>query len=157
MENYEHLLTKHGILVSFDVAKQIKPSQISAIRKKLEKKKIDPKNIEKEIDKEITKSTEKFLATHVIPGLKIPNSTENKIIINPKVQQTILSLSNKIVVMCKTNNFTKEHVIFMIQAVLHMLKITNEDMQKFKQKYNINQDNDEDYLDDEDDDDKPEF
>jgi hypothetical protein len=28
-----------------------------------------------------------------------------------------------------------------------LLKITNEDMEKFKQKYNINQDSDDDYLD----------
>jgi hypothetical protein len=40
-----------------------------------------------------------------------------------------------------------------MQAVLHLLKISNEDMQKFKEKYNINQDPSDDYLDEEEDDD----
>jgi hypothetical protein len=91
-----------------------------------------------------------------IPGLiQKGGETFDKIYINKKIQTKILNLANKVVDYCKQYNFTKEHVIFFMQAVLHLLKISNEDMQKFKEKYNINQDTD-DYLDEEDDDDEDE-
>lgn len=153
MDDYQHLLSKHGILVNFNIAKKIKPSQIKVIRKKLENKYPDPKILEREIDKEIKSKTKSFLEENKIPGLidKHRNDFE-KIHINKKIQIKILSLANKAVKYCKDNNFTKEHVIFFIQATLHLLKITNEDMQKFKQKYNINQEPPDDYLDEEDDD-----
>jgi len=152
MDDYQHLLSKHGILVNFNIAKKIKPAQIKAIRKKLEDKYSDPKILEREIDKEIKSKTKKFLEENEIPGLidKRGNNFE-KIHIDKKIQLKILSLANKAVKYCRDNNFTKEHVIFFIQATLHLLKITNEDMQRFKEKYNINQDPPEDYLDEEDD------
>jgi hypothetical protein len=152
MNDYQHLLSKHGILVNFNIAKKIKPSQIKAIRKKLESKYSDPKILEREIDKEIKSKTRKFLEENEIPGLIHKNGDSfEKIHINKKIQIKILSLANKAVKYCKDNNFTKEHVIFFIQATLHLLKITNEDMQRFKEKYNINQDPPDDYLDEEDD------
>ena len=155
MSNYQHLLSKHGILVSFNIARRIKPSQINAIRKRLEKSKIDPKKIEKEISKEVKVRTEKYLNENDIPGMIAEDYRGEKIVINPKIQRKILSLANKVVDFARTNNFSKEHVIFFIQAVFHLLKITNEDMEKFKQKYNINQDPDDDYLDE--DSDEPGF
>ncbi len=147
MSNYQHLLSKHGILVSFNIARRIKPSQINAIRKRLEKNNADPKKIEKQISKEVKKRTEKYLDENDIPGMVTQDYRGEKIVINPKIQRKILSLANKVVDFARTNNFSKEHIIFFIQAVFHLLKITNEDMEKFKQKYNINQDSDDDYLD----------
>lgn len=152
MDNYQHLLSKHGILVTFNIAKKIKPSEIKSIRKKLESKFPESNNLEKEINKEIKAKTKTFLQENDIPGLiQKGGETFDKIYINKKIQTKILKLANKVVDYCKQYNFTKEHVIFFMQAVLHLLKISNEDMQKFKEKYNINQDSD-DYLDEEDDD-----
>lgn len=152
MDNYQHLLSKHGILVTFNIAKKIKPSEIKSIRKKLESKFPESNNLEKEINKEIKSKTKTFLQENDIPGLiQKGGETFDKIYINKKIQTKILNLANKVVDYCKQYNFTKEHVIFFMQAVLHLLKISNEDMQKFKEKYNINQDSD-DYLDEEDDD-----
>ena len=156
MDNYQHLLSKHGILVTFNIAKKIKPSEIKSIRKKLESKFPDVNKLEKEINKEIKAKTKTFLQENDIPGLiQKGGETFDKIYINKKIQTKILSLANKVVDYCKQYNFTKEHVIFFMQAVLHLLKISNEDMQKFKEKYNINQDPN-DYLDEEDDDDEDE-
>jgi len=152
MNNYQHLLSKHGILVSFNIAKKIKQSQISAIRKRLEKKNIDSKKIEKEIDKEIKSRTQKYLNQTNIPGLVTSDSHGGKIVIDPKIQRKILILANKVVGVCKLNKFSKEHVIFFIQAVFHLLKITNDDVTRFKEKYNISNDPSDDYLDEEDDD-----
>ena len=157
MSNYQHLLSKHGILVSFNIARKIKQSQIRAIRKKLEKSNTDPKKLEKEIDKEIKSHTQKYLNQNDIPGMVTSDSNGEKITIEPKIQRKILALANKVVDFCKTNKFTKEHVIFLIQAVFHLLKITNEDVAKFKEKYNISQDPDDDYLDEDEDDEEPGF
>ena len=157
MDNYQHLLSKHGILVTFNIAKKIKPSEIKSIRKKLESKFPESNNLEKEINKEIKAKTQKFLQENDIPGLiQKGEETFDKIYINKKIQTKILKLANKVVDYCKQYNFTKEHVIFFIQAVLHLLKISNEDMQKFKEKYNINQDPSDDYLDEEEEDDDDE-
>jgi hypothetical protein len=154
MDNYQHLLSKHGILVTFNIAKKIKPSEIKSIRKKLESKFQESDKLEKEINKEIKAKTQKFLQENDIPGLiQKGGETFDKIYINKKIQTKILKLANKVVDYCKQYNFTKEHVIFFMQAVLHLLKISNEDMQKFKEKYNINQDPSDDYLDEEEDDD----
>jgi len=152
MDNYQHLLSKHGILVTFNIAKKIKPSEIKSIRKKLESKFLDAHKLEKEINKEIKAKTKTFLQENDIPGLiQKGGETFDKIYINKKIQTNILKLANKVVDYCKQYNFTKEHVIFFMQAVLHLLKISNEDMQKFKEKYNINQDASDDYLDEEED------
>ena len=157
MDNYQHLLSKHGILVTFNIAKKIKPSEIKSIRKKLESKFPESDKLEKEINKEIKAKTHKFLQENDIPGLiQKGEETFDKIYINKKIQTKILKLANKVVDYCKQYNFTKEHVIFFIQAVLHLLKISNEDMQKFKEKYNINQDPSDDYLDEEEEDDDDE-
>jgi len=150
MNNHHHLLSKHGVLVSFNIARKIKPSQIKSIRKKLESKFTDPKIIEKEISKEIKRKTKKFLGDNEIPGLVHDEYPQKKIYINKKIQVKILNLSNKVAAYCNSNKFTKEHVIFFVQALLHLLKISNEDMQRFKQKYNINQDPPDDYLDEDD-------
>lgn len=151
MDNYHHLLSKHKILISFNIAKRIKPSQIKSIRKKLESKFTDPTVVEKEINKEIKRKTKMFLNDNEIPGL-IHNNDYHKtgIYINKKVQVKILNLANKVAAYCNNNKFTKEHVIFFVQALLHLLKISNDDMQQFKQKYNINQEPPDDYLDEDD-------
>lgn len=151
MDNYHHLLSKHKVLISFNIAKRIKPSQIKSIRKKLASKFTDPTTLEKEVSKEIKRKTKKFLDENEIPGLIHNNDYPKKeIYINKKIQVKILNLSNKVAAYCNNNKFTKEHVIFFVQALLHLLKISNDDMQQFKQKYNINQEPPDDYLDEED-------
>lgn len=151
MNTYHHLLSKHGVLVSFNIARKIKQSQIKAIRKKLETKFSDPNILEREINKSVKIKTKKFLNESEIPGLIYNNEYSGKEIrINKKVQVKILNLSNKVAAYCNSHKFTKEHVIFFVQALLHLLKISNDDMQRFKQKYNINQEPPDDYLDEDD-------
>jgi hypothetical protein len=144
INDFQHLLTKYGILTSFNIAKRIKKSQINTIRKRLEKKGLDPEDIEKEVDKQIINNTKKFLEEHNIPGLE-PGNSEIKI--NPKKQKKLVKLSNDVTLYCESNNFTKEDVIILVQAIFHILKITNSDVQKFKEKYNLDSDSDDDYLD----------
>ncbi len=149
INDFQHLLTKHGILTSFNIAKRIKKSQINNIRKRLEKKGLDSEKIEKEIDKQLINNTKKFLEEHEIPGLESDNS---EIKIDPKKQKKLVKLSNDVTLYCEDNHFTKEDVIILVQAIFHILKITNTDVQKFKEKYNLDSDDDDDYLDEDDED-----
>jgi hypothetical protein len=149
INEFQHLLTKHGILTSFNIAKRIKKSQINTIRKRLEKKGLNAETIEEEIDKQIINNTKKFLEEHEIPGLE-PGNSEIKI--NPKKQKKLVKLSNDITLYCESNDFTKEDVIILVQAIFHILKITNSDVQRFKEKYNLDSDSDDDYLDEDDND-----
>ena len=87
MDNYHHLLSKHKVLISFNIAKRIKPTQIKSIRKKLESKFTDPSTLEKEVSKEIKRKTKKFLDENEIPGLIHNNDYPKKeIYINKKIQ-----------------------------------------------------------------------
>ena len=107
MDNYQHLLSKHGILVTFNIAKKIKPSEIKSIRKKLESKFPDVNKLEKAINKEIKAKTKTFLQENDIPGLiQKGGETFDKIYINKKIQTKILSLAKKVVEYCKQHNFT---------------------------------------------------
>lgn len=152
MHHYQHLLSKHGILNAFNIAKKVRQAQINAIKKRLEKKNIDPKKLDKELNKEIKKHTQKILDNTEIPGLITDyKGPIDDIKIDAQIQRKILSLANKATEYCTYHKFSKEHVIFFIQAVFHLLKITNEDMNNFKKKYNINQDPPDDYLDDDED------
>ena len=104
-----HLLSKHGILTEFNIIKRFsKP--ISKSKKEL---KIDQKDI---------------------PGMIVPQVT----IIPPRIAKNIVGVTNTILGLCNKFKFSKDHVIFVVQAVLHTLKISNDDMELFKKKYKIN-------------------
>lgn len=72
-------------------------------------------------------------------------------------RKKIVSMSNSASSYFKKNKLTKEEIILYIQAVFFLCGITNDDVVKFKEKYNINNDADDDYLDEEDEDDEPGF
>jgi hypothetical protein len=150
--DFQHLLTKYGILTHFNIARKIKPSYIKALEKKLKKSGKSDKEIDEEVNKKIIINTQKFVDKNEIPGL-YPTDQEYKIDlgISDTTRKKILYIANKATDYCKKYNFSKDSVIFLIQIILHYMKITNEDMNRFKEKYNINNDSDDDYLDNEDD------
>lgn len=149
--NYQHLLSKHGILVTFNIAKRVDQKYLNSFKKRLVKKGKRPQEIDDEVSKLILLHTQKFVSSENIPGLIDANNSIRPIRLDPKIQKKIVSLANKTSAYCTTNKFNKEHIIFFVQALLHLLKITNDDMTKFRDKYNLNSPDDEDhYPDDED-------
>lgn len=150
--NYQHLLSKHGVLVTFNIAKRVDQKYLNSFKKRLAKKGKPPQEIDDEVSKLILLHTQKFISSENIPGLIDANDTARPIRLDPKIQKKIIALANKTSAYCTNNKFNKEHIIFFIQALLHLLKITNDDMNKFRDKYNLNTpDNDnDDYPDDED-------
>jgi len=146
---YQHLLSKHGILVAFNIARRVKKSQIDAIKKSLKKKNLSDSEFENELEEAVVKKTKYYLNENDIPGLEYNDKEFIKI--HPKIQKKIVDLANKVALYCKTNGLNKEHVIILVQAIFHLLKISNHDVSNFKEKYNLDSDDDDDYLDDEND------
>lgn len=149
----EHLLSKHKVLIAFNIAKSIKKTQIKNIKNKFLNQGVDKSNLDDKVDKHLIEDTKKYLKKHIVPGL-INNTTDDKksvYDIDDKIKNQIIFLANELVKDCNELDFNKDHIIILTQIVMHLLQITNEDVNNFKQKYNINNEEDDDYLDDEDD------
>lgn len=147
---FQHLLSKHGVLNNFNIARIIKPSYIKSLEKKLKSSGKSEEQIQEEINKKVIINTQKFVNKNDIPGL-YPTSQPHKLNlgITDNTRKKILFLAEKTANICKKYFFTKDAVIFFVQVLFHYMKITNEDMIRFKEKYNINNDDDDDYLDSE--------
>lgn len=148
--DFEHLLSKHGVLKVFNVAKKIKPSYIKSLETKLKKLGKTEEEINDEINRRVVINTQKFIKHNEVPGLHPTDKSHNLDTgITDETRKKILYLANKSTEYCKKHKFSKEFVIFFIQIVLYYMKITNEDMIEFKKKYNIDNNEDGNYLDNE--------
>jgi hypothetical protein len=156
MNNIKHLLSQNGILASFNICKKISPTKIKSIKKKLLDKGVAKDKLEDELYKHIANKHVDNSDIEDIPGIILEGVTP-KIKIKTDVQKKIVSMSNSASSYFKKNKLTKEEIILYIQAVFFLCGITNDDVVKFKEKYNINNDVDDDYLDEEDEDDEPGF
>ena len=156
MNNLNHLLTKNGILTSFNICKKFSNSKIRYIKNKLLKSGIPKEKLEDEVYKYIANKESDETDIENIPGI-ILDGVPSKIRINPTVQKKIAVTSKSIADYLKKNKFTKEETIFFIQAVFLLCGINNDDVQKFKQKYNIDNELSDDYLDEDEDDDESGF
>jgi 6-pyruvoyl-tetrahydropterin synthase len=150
--NFQHLLTKHGVLSDFIIAKKIKQSYVKSLEKRLKNSGKNEKEIEEEINKKIIINTQKFIDKNEIPGLH-PTTQEHKLDlgISDATRKKIVFIANKTGDYLKKHKFSKECVIFFMQIILHYMNVTNDDVHRFKEKYNINNEDDGDYLDNEDD------
>ena len=147
---YQHLLSKHGVLVSFNIAKKVKKSQVDAIKRSLKKKNLSDSEFEEQLKEKVVEKTKYYLNENDIPGLEY--NDDDFIKIDPKIQKKVADLADKIALYCKTNGLNKEHIIILVQAIFHLLKISNQDVADFKEKYNLDSDDDDDYLDNSEDD-----
>lgn len=148
MNNINHLLSQNGILSSFNICKKVSPAKVKSIKKKLLNSGVPENKIEDELYKHIINKHIDDSKIDDIPGIIFDGMTP-KIKINPAVQKKIASTSREISDYFKNNKFTKEEIILYIQAVFFLCGITNNDVTDFKEKYNINNSKDEDYLDEE--------
>ena len=51
--SYQHLLSKHGVLVAFNIAKRVKKSQVDAIKKSLKKKNLSDSEFENQLKEKV--------------------------------------------------------------------------------------------------------
>lgn len=150
-DNVQHLLSKHGILISFNIAKKIKMSKLRYIRKKLKSKNLSEEEIIKQTNQILLNSNNSFFNVEKIPGL-VYNENHKSIELSESEKDIILKLANTCADYANKHKLSKEHIILFMQLFLHLSNITNDDVYYFKKKYGFL--SDDDYNDDIDDEDE---
>lgn len=134
--DYQHLLTKHGILSAFNISKKIKKSYLDKLKEKYANRGLSPTEMDQKIQHDIIKHTQKFIQTHEIPGL-YPDDVYKTFSVPPKIRKLLMHLTEECLETCENNKITKEHMILFMQLFLHSANITNEDVLKFREKYGL--------------------
>lgn len=158
-DNLEHLLSKHGVLTSFSIAKKVNEDNIKELTDKI---KGDAKNkfdFHQKLKNEISKQSIDDILNNKVPGLikntdnipeeeptvpdVIPEKVEDKAPSKKKrsrkmeyktgkAKMAILyALISKVAGEVIHNNLTKDDICFMIYAVLNFLDVTEEDFASF--------------------------
>lgn len=165
MEKYlEHLLSKHGILTSFSIAKRFDDESIKKISERIQSLSKNKVDFDKKLRNEIKNETTNSIIKGNIPGLiingknieetrKKTNNSPKKLIYNIDKKKlaelyTLASAFNKEAL---NNKLSKNDICFVIYTILNFLEITDEDFKKFHQDLIKNQNIDEDINDNDDD------
>lgn len=138
MTSINHLISKHGVLVSFNIAKKVSIKDVKKIEKIRNESKSDEEYFAK-LRKLMMMSVKNTIDKQLIPGI-----IEPKNVLDVNRQKYIESLTYSIVQAIKNKKLKKLEVVFMIQLLLNNLHITNEDFKNFYKNINPDfNDNDE--------------
>jgi len=159
MNDLGHILSKHGVLAAFNIAKKVKQSDINKIRKKLKETCATEEELNEQLEKLIVLQIKNSLHNQEIPGIisgsskqtdKKPNDPFAHIpaILKQKILRMVLHFSE----MIDREKFNKELLLIVSQLLLANNKVTQNDIIEFNRKYKLKSFVDEDYLDNEEDD-----
>jgi len=172
-KHIDHLLSKHGVLTSFSVARKVNEDSIKELTdyiKSISKNKVDFNN---KLRHEISQKTQEAIVSGKIPGLIINTNNKPDIIHHAPEELTekegkpkkmkynidklklsmiyeLVSYFNKIVL---SNKFSKDDICFTIYTILNFLEIHADDFKRFQDKYSFEDDKELPDEDDEDEDD----
>ena len=165
MNDIGHVLSKHGVLVAFNIAKKVKQSEINKIRTKLKETCKTEEELNEQLEKLIVLQIKNSLQNQEIPGIIGNNKQSTK---NPNdpfahipavLKQKILRMVLHFTEIIDRETFNTELLLIVSQLLLAQNKITQNDIIEFNKKYKLKSFIDEDYLDneedDEEDDDQP--
>tara|TARA_R110000868_G_scaffold9602_12_gene47335 strand:- start:8747 stop:9247 length:501 start_codon:yes stop_codon:yes gene_type:complete len=161
MNEIGHILSKHGVLVAFNIAKKVKQSEINKIRKKLKETCETEDELNEQLEKLIVIQIKNSLHNKEIPGIINKHTGKNikssadpfthlPAILKQKILRMVLHFSEII----NREKFNKELLLIVSQLLLAQNKITQKDIIEFNKKYKLKSFVDEDYLDNEEDDDE---
>jgi len=124
-----HLISKHGVLISFNIAKKVSINDVKKIEKIRNESKSDEEYFAK-LRKLMIMSVKNTIDKQLIPGIIEPKNID----INRK--KYIEGLTFSIVQAIKNKKLKKLEVVFMMQLLLNNLHITNEDFKNFYKNIN---------------------
>ena len=160
MNDFSHILAKHGVLTTFHIARKVRQSDIRKLRKELKKTCKNSDDVDEKLQQMVLLQMRNTLHFDKIPGLIIDkNSSLNKPnhrVIDPfksmpiELKQKIVGIVMMVHELLKKENFNKELILIFLQILLMENKITNGDIKSFNEKYKLKSFNDEDDEDDED-------
>lgn len=155
---FQHILSKHGVLISFNLAKKVKQSDIKKIRSELKKTCKDKEEINEKLQQMIILQIKNTLNSSEIPGLiqnkKNDNSQKDPYHNIPDEQkQKIVNVATIANDLIKKGKLNLDCILIIIQILLMENKIGQKDIKEFNEKYNLKNLSDKNYIDNEDGDD----
>jgi hypothetical protein len=167
MKTFNHLIAKHGVLVSFSIAKKLNRENIKAIADEIEKLGGDKKTRTQLLEEEIKRNTMESMKLTDVPGL-IMSKTEvlkekfmdNSFMKDEKIIISLMILSNSLSKKILDKKIPKEQMCFVLISLINSLGLSDEDFKNFHQKHNpnfIDEDDDFDDIEDDDDIDEDDF
>ena len=144
-----HLLVQHGILVNFQIAKEIPMSEIKKIEKKLKPIYKNPKELTEKVNAELYKSTQNSILNEPIPGFFSSGIFKK----NPNKLPELNSAAAQIGKFINDKKLSKMETCYMILSILNLLGMTDEDFKKYHKLKDEESDSDEIPGDDESEDD----
>jgi len=153
MSNFSHLLSKHGVMSSFNIARKIKTSDINKIKNNIiDKSDSKPDILNKLI---LLKQESRFMDD--IPGLIIDVEKSDMMIyfdgLPPHVKKTLVQISNQFAAKSIEKKLNTPEILVAIQLIFNQLGIESQDLRDFNRMFNNlpPQDDIDDDGDDEDD------
>jgi hypothetical protein len=156
---FHHLIAKHGVLVSFSIAKKLSDANIKKLRARIKRKSKNINHFNQLLKDEITKSTQESIKNDKIPGLileatndysdnqpaKFCNGDEKKIM---KLNNMSHTIADKFL----DTNLTKDEICYVMLYILTTLGLNDTDFRDFHKKYGSIDDQDNSDEDEDDDD-----
>lgn len=138
-----HLLSSLGILTSFSIAKKIDKKELLKESRKIKKvfKESDPEKFQKLLMDSLIEKTKKSVLNELPPGLIFyKNHSKKQELDNFYLELSEISrdLSNQFI----QQQLNKHQICFIINAIIDILKLTEDDFLDFNQKFQKYKDGD---------------
>lgn len=159
MSNFSHLLSKHGVMSSFNIARKIKTNDINKIKNNIIDNSDSKPDILNKLNKLILlKQENRFMDD--IPGLIIDREKSDMMIyfdgLPPHVKKTLVQISNQFAAKSIEKKLNTPEILVTIQLIFNQLGIESQDLRDFNRMFN-NLPPQDDIDDDEEDDEDDEF
>jgi len=166
MDEFDHLISRHGILANFHIAKRVTVKDIKKIKDSLmESCDGDEEEVNKQLEKLIVMHTKSSINKDEIPGLIINGEISKKTTrkksrrktkktnsqypfdkIPIRVKKKLGGMSFYFTDLIKEEKLTKEQILILFQLIIIECNIKETDIEKFQKKYKNSYDKNEDYL-----------
>lgn len=160
MSNFSHLLSKHGILSNFNIARKIKTKDINSLKNNLVGDEIDDVDFINKLNNMILLK-EKNRSVEDIPGLIISNKEKSDMMIYfdglpSHVKKVLVHISNYFATKATEKKLSVPETLVAIQLIFNQLNIETQDLRDFNKMFNNRpqQDDIDDEEDNEDEDDE---
>lgn len=164
MKTFNHLIARHGVLISFSIAKKLSREHIKSISDEINKLGGDKKTREQLLEEEIKRNTMQSMKLTDIPGLILaPNeilkekNLDNSFMKDEKKVINLIIIANTLSKKILEKKLPKEQMCFVLISLINSLGLNDSDFKNFHQKHNPNYEEDDEEFDediDEDDDDE---
>lgn len=139
MSNFSHLLSKHGVMASFNIARKIKTKDINKIKKNILEESESESDIFKKLNKLIFLQ-EETKSVDDIPGLIIDREKSDMMIyfdgLPTHVKKTLVLMSNYFAAKSVEKKLNTPEILVAIQLIFNQLGIETKDLHDFNKMFN---------------------